>query len=135
MATKTNDADVLKYFNDLQDKKMLKRGGSMLEGAEEPAKEKRTYPKFHDSKMYAGHVARVLKRNKKKRERRERGPQPLFKTPEGYQRQYKRGENKRKRKKKVHNWLASGKQRRQERKAKRSDQGEGGGWTCTPESC
>jgi hypothetical protein len=132
---KTNDPSVLKFFND---KKEARAKGLYMDQGGEPTQEKKKTlkDKFYDSDMYAGHVRRVLKRNVKKRERRANpGPEPLFKTPEGYKRQVKRRKKRKDRKKAVKNYVAAGKQRRQNRKAKRSNEGRGGGWTCTPESC
>lgn len=132
---KTNDADVLKFFND---RKEARAKGLYMDKGGEPTQEKKKTlkDKFYDSDMYAGHVRRVLKRNMKKRERRANpGPEPLFKTPEGYQRQYKRRKKRKDRKKAVKNYFAAGKQRRQNRKAKRSNAGIGGGEGCVMGKC
>jgi len=91
--------------------------------------------KFYRSKAYAGHVRRSIKRNKKKLERRNSGGGPLFKTDAGYKRYDKRKDRQRNRKKDISNYLKGGSQRRQERKAKRSNAGQGGGFTCSGVVC
>lgn len=91
--------------------------------------------RFYRSKAYAGHVRRSIKRNKKKLERRTSGGGPLFKTDAGYKRYDKRKDRQRNRKKDVSNYLKGRSQKRQERKAKRSNAGEGGGFTCSGVVC
>lgn len=91
--------------------------------------------KFYRSKAYAGHVRRSIKRNKKKLERRNSGGGPLFKTKAGYKRYDERKDRQRNRKKDISNYFASRKQKRAERKAKRSNAGEGGGFTCSGVVC
>lgn len=104
------------------------------EGTEKKSLKKR----FYESKMYAKHVGRFVKRKKRQAERRKErqsGGGPLFKTPEGYKRYKNRQERKKKRRKTIKNYIAGGKQRRNIRKAARSNRGDGGGFTCTGVVC
>lgn len=132
---KTNDTSVLKYFNGIKEARA--KGLYMDKGGEPKQEKKKTSKKnFYDSKMYSKHVKRVLKRNYKKLNRRRNpGPEPLFKTPEGYQRQAKRRKNRKDLKKNIKNYVASGKQRKQERKSRRSNLGRGGGEGCVMGKC
>lgn len=91
--------------------------------------------RFYESKAYAGHVRRSIKRNRKKLERRNSGGGPLFKTKAGYKRYDERKDRQYHRKKDIKNYFASGKTRRAERKAKRSNAGDGGGFTCSGVVC
>lgn len=138
MANKTNDADVLKFFNDLQAQRNSQTRGSIIEGRETPTEKDPRRPRWgdDDSPMYAKHVKRALARHKKQAYRRQqRDIKSAKREGHSMKRESTKRENQRERQKKVHNWFAGSKKRRAERKAKRSNKGEGGGWTCTPESC
>lgn len=112
--SKTNNADVLKFFND---KKEARAKGVYMDQGGEPAQEKKKslVEKFQETPMYAAHVGRYAKRKKKQAERRsDRRQRAAGRKSERWQKQSKRegesmkkdyhtAENKRKRKKKTRN--------------------------------